>query len=59
MQEAYEILSDSEKRGMYDRFGMSAVKGDGGGMGGFSFGGGGGGLFDLLGGGAGDIFGCE
>lgn len=60
VQEAYEILSDSDKRGMYDRFGMDAVKNDGGssGMGGFPFGGVSESLFSQFLGG--DLFGgCE
>ena len=41
--EAYEVLSDSEKRSMYDRAGHSAFEGGFGGGGGFGgFGGGGG-----------------
>ncbi len=36
IQSAYEILSDPQKRQMYDRFGMSAVKGEGADMGGDS-----------------------
>ena len=52
--EAYEVLSDEEKRSAYDRFGHSAFEGGGGGGGGFHdaadifaqfFGGGGGGGF--------------
>ena len=39
---AYEVLSDSDKREMYDNFGLEAVTGEGssrmGGMGGFPFG---------------------
>ena len=33
IQTAYEILSDSQKREMYDRFGMDGVKEDGAGPG--------------------------
>jgi molecular chaperone DnaJ len=57
MQEAYDVLSDSKKRSMYDQFGHAGVDGAaggaGGGFGGFSgFGGGAGGggfAFDDLG----------
>ena len=50
VQEAYSVLSDSEKRQKYDRFGHAAFQGGGRG-GGSPFGGGGGG-FDF-----GDLFG--
>jgi len=40
INEAYEILSDEQKRGMYDRFGHAGVNTSaGGGFGGFDFGG--------------------
>jgi molecular chaperone DnaJ len=52
--EAYEILSDSSKRGAYDQFGHAGVDGQAGG----GFGGGGGGSFsDIFGDVFGDIFG--
>lgn len=35
VSEAYEVLSDSEKRGTYDQFGHSAFDGSGGGYGGY------------------------
>ena len=44
--EAYEVLSDSEKRSAYDRFGHDAV---GGGAGGFGGGAGGAGFSDIFG----------
>ena len=40
-KEAYEILSDDQKRAAYDRYGHAAFE-NGGGAGGFDFGGGGG-----------------
>ncbi|MFW5659651.1 MAG: DnaJ domain-containing protein, partial [Bacteroidota bacterium] len=41
VSEAYEILTDSEKRAAYDQFGHAGVDGQGGGFGGGGFGGGG------------------
>ncbi|MFA5494052.1 MAG: molecular chaperone DnaJ [Porticoccaceae bacterium] len=49
--EAYEILSDAEKRAAYDRFGHDAVSGNGGAGGGF------GNFSDIFGDVFGDIFG--
>ena len=51
--EAYEILSDAEKRAAYDRFGHAGVEGQAGGAGGF----GGGSFADIFGDVFGDIFG--
>lgn len=51
--EAYEVLSDSEKRARYDQFGHAAFEQGGGGAGGF----GGFGGFDFNGADMGDIFG--
>lgn len=48
--EAYEVLSDSDKRARYDQFGHAAFEQGGGGPGGF-------GGFDFTGGDMGDIFG--
>ena len=52
--EAYAVLSDAEKRKMYDQFGMAAFDGSGGAAGGDPFGGGG---FHFEGGDGDDIFG--
>lgn len=46
--EAYNVLSDEDKRARYDRFGPEGVGGAGGGAGGVDFGGMGGGLGDLF-----------
>ncbi len=53
--EAYEILSDEQKRGAYDQFGHAGVDGQGGMGGGQGFGGGG--FSDIFGDVFGDIFG--
>ena len=58
VNEAYEVLSDSDKRSRYDRFGHDGVNGQGaGGFGGFGQGAGGFGdifedIFDMFGGGS-------
>ena len=55
VKQAYEILSDEQKRAAYNRFGFEAASGQGGGFGGF--GGGGGSFSDIFGDVFGDIFG--
>jgi molecular chaperone DnaJ len=54
-KEAYDVLSDAQKRAAYDQFGHDAVSGMGGGPGGF--GGGGASFSDVFGDVFGDIFG--
>ncbi len=53
-KEAYEVLSDAQKRAAYDQFGHAGVDG---GMGGGGFGGGGASFSDIFGDVFGDIFG--
>src|SRR5437870_4299976 len=53
LAEAYQVLSDAERRSMYDRFGHAAFE-QGGGVGGFEFGAG---FEDILGDLFGDFFG--
>ncbi len=52
VQEAYEVINDSEKRARYDQFGHAGV-GDNGGFGGFGQGGGVEDIFDMFFGGGG------
>lgn len=59
INEAYEVLSNSDRRAQYDRFGHAAFDGSAGGQGGFSgdFGGGFNDIFDMFFGGGGGGFG--
>lgn len=57
LSEAYEVLSDGDKRAAYDRYGHSAVDGSQGGGFGGGGGGGGGDFGDIFGDVFGDIFG--
>ena len=56
-KEAYEILSDAQKRAAYDQYGHAGVDPQAGGFGGGGFGGGGGGFGDAFADIFGDIFG--
>ena len=58
VKEAYEILTDAQKRAAYDQYGHAAFEqGGGGGFGGGGFGGGGADFSDIFGDVFGDIFG--
>ncbi|MDX1677339.1 DnaJ domain-containing protein, partial [Arsukibacterium sp.] len=57
VQEAYEVLSDEQKRAAYDRFGHAGVDPSRGGGGGFGGGAGAGDFGDIFGDVFGDIFG--
>jgi molecular chaperone DnaJ len=56
-KEAYDVLSDEQKRAAYDQFGHDGVAGMGGGYGAGGFGGGGASFSDIFGDVFGDIFG--
>lgn len=56
-KEAYDVLSDGQKRAAYDQFGHAGVDGAAGGPGGFHGGGGGAGFGDIFEDMFGDIFG--
>ena len=56
-KEAYDVLSDAQKRAAYDQFGHDGVAGMGGGYGAGGFGGGGASFSDIFGDVFGDIFG--
>ena len=57
--EAYEVLSDPQKRAAYDQFGHAGVDPQAGGFGGGGFGGGGASFSDIFGDVFGDIFGAS
>ncbi|MGI1896093.1 DnaJ domain-containing protein, partial [Vibrio campbellii] len=57
VKEAYEILTDPQKKAAYDQYGHAAFEQGGGGFGGGGFGGGGADFGDIFGDVFGDIFG--